>query len=212
MSKTVYEVPMNFGNDLNYVHGPLGRDLWTSHMLFAQDFRKPLILSGEWSDTARYLREHQSEYERPFVGESAWTGTVLDYTDGTLKERIKLSPDGSYAEFVTLGEEDGIYLPEESSTIEKLHDKYMPLIARLHSVKDPRVDILHDAYFVVAPDGRRPVVRGCRALRGPGHRRVNIYADYNPADRMFVAWLVDKTQPMGAIYSEELKKLIVIVK
>ncbi len=134
---------------------------WVYSMLRAQAIGRPLILSGEYSEMLRNFKKKHLEQRKKLVEMHIATGTVLDYNDGTLKERITLNSDGSFAGAdIILGKKDGIYLPEKSEFIWRLHDKYMPLIARLFDVKDPRAELEENSYFEIFSRGFAHVLRG----------------------------------------------------
>lgn len=212
MPQYVFEVPMNFGKDVRWVYGPAEDNNWTNHMLHAQSIGRPVLLSSEWSDTDRHIPQ-QSPLHGRFASRGAYTGTILDYDDGTLKERIILNPDGSFAEIgVVLGEKEGIYLPvdvPDRGQIYALHDKYMPLIAHLFGIepgKDPKRE-LSDTKFLVYPKGRMVISRGDWQDLGGMIRDIRGRDQHESLGRRS-AWFADNKPPEGAITQKEYERFL----
>jgi len=186
---------------------PLDACKWTEQMLKAQGLGRRLSYSNEWSNAQKYLFKHNSEQEQHFIDTIAWTGTVLDFDDETLKEGIILNDDGTIAESRTvLRKKDGILLPHSSEYIKDLDDRYMMLISKLHGLKNPKRDLPDYAYLWVEPNGFRPVVRGHWHWRHRDDGRVDVNANYDPASRSFVARLVDEKRPSTSITKKEYER------
>ncbi len=137
----------------------------------------------------------------------AWTGTVLDFGDETLKERIVLNNDGTIASSRAFGKKDKIVLPHSSAYTKDLPDKCMPLIAYLHGVEDPKRELPDYAYVRVDANGIKPVVRGGWLVDRHGDGRVLVRADYGPAYGGFAAWQVDEKRPEGVITPQEYAEM-----
>ncbi len=181
-------------------------------MLSAQALGKRISYSWEWSVAQRYLRGHQPEQEQKLVDTIAWTGTVLDFSDETLKEGITLNDDGSFKEArIVLGRKDGVFLPPKSAYVKDLDDKYMRLVSHLHGFKDPKRELPDYAYLGVNPnankDGRNPVVRGRWDFRHRLRRHVHVDAGYFAACGRFAAWLVDEKRSDNTITQQEYAEL-----
>lgn len=187
---------------------PMGDNAWGNQMLKAQALGKRPSYSREWSGTQRYMKERQPEQELKLVDTVAWTGTILDFNDGTLKEGITLNDDGSFREVrIVLTGKDGIFLPDESKYVKDLGDEYMGLVSHLHGLKDPKRELPDYAYLWIDPkankDGRNPVVRGRWSILCREDWRVDVKADCDAAGRRFAAWLVDENKPDNAITPAE---------
>lgn len=201
--QTVYKVPVN-AYDIatgelvpadRYLHDqPMDVDLWQNQMLKAQKAGRRIVYSNEWSGIQRYEKSKNPDFEARFVDTVAWTGTVLDFGDETLKEGITLNGDGTIAEAeVVLGRKDKIVLPYENRCVKDLPEDCMPLISYLHGVKDPKRELPDCACIWVTPVGLRNVVRrGDWAWHDDDGRRVAVLTRYVPTDCRFAAWLVDE--------------------
>lgn len=181
-------------------------DTWQNQMLKAHRPRERLSYSNEWSGAQRHYVQSNPEYERQFVEATAWTGTVLDFGDETLKEGIVLNSDGTIASSgKVLGKKDKILLPHSSAYVKDLSDKHMPLVAYLHGVKDPKRKLPDYAYLWLESRGIKPVVRGGWDVGGRGYRRVDVIA--GPADWWFAAWQVDEKRPKNVITPQEYEEM-----
>lgn len=198
-----------------FASSPMGDDTWENQMLKAHARGKRISYSREWSGTQRYMKEHQPEQELKLLNTPAWTGTVLDFNDETLKERISLNPDGSFREArIVLARKDGILLPSESAYVKDLDDKYMPLVAHLHGLRDPKRELPDCAYLWINPKANRgginplvnPLVRG-RSLHDREATRVVVDSYFDVAFRRFAAWLVDEKKPDNVITPAEYAEL-----
>jgi hypothetical protein len=192
-----------------YIHSPKSETGgWHELMLMAQDKGLRLAYSSEWFRGRQYLEKQQPEAEKDFIeGPLEWTGTVLDFTDETLKEGITLNPDGTIKNVKKiLGKEQGIILPYESKCIKDLDDKYMPLVRHLYGVEDPRRDLSGDAYLWINSNGIRPVVRGSWDVPHPGYGRFYVDARYDPADcGWFAARLVSEKDQKTQLLQKNTK-------
>src|SRR3989344_637312 len=178
-----------------YLSGqPMEADYWQNQMLKARRAGRRICYSNEWSGAQRYLREAHQEQELRLADTAAWTGTLLDFEDETLKEGITLNDDGTIRGARTvLGRKDSIVLPHSSAYVKDLDDVHMPLIAYLHGgVINPKRELHNYAYLWITSNGIRPVVRGYWGFRDRDGRRGNVAADYGPAGRGFAAWVVDE--------------------
>lgn len=182
-------------------------------MLKAHRTGRRICYSNEWSSAQRYYIKRNPEFEARFVNTVAWTATVLDYTDETLKEGITLNDDGTIAKADTvLGRKDKIVLPYSSAYVKDLPEDCMPLIAYLHGVTNPKRQLPDYALVSVITRGIRPLVRGSvvRGLWGLHDRnywRVSSYAYYAPVDGRFAAWLVDEKLSENIVTPEEYAAL-----
>ena len=168
---------------------PLGVDFWHNQMLKAQKAGKRISYSNEWSDIYDYLGTRDREFQRHFLDTPSWTGTVLDFTDNTLKEGITLNEDGTIADAkIVLGEKDGIILPRSRCHLRNLDKECLPCFAYLLGIKDPKKELSPDTYMWITPSGIRPVARGMPYPRTDSH--VLIDADYSPKEKWFSAWMV----------------------
>ncbi len=192
-----------------YLHGQqMEADLWQNQMLKAQRTGKRINYSNEWSGAQRYLGQRHPDQELRLVDTVAWTGTLLDYTDETLKEGITLNEDGTIASAkTTLGKKEKVVLPTSSAYVKDLNDTHMPLISYLQGVKNPKRELPDYAYVWVTPSGIRPVVRGVWPWHGRDGGRVAVYAGCAPAGGRFAAWLVDEKLPENAVTLAEYEAL-----
>jgi len=182
-------------------------DIWQNQMSKAQRAGKRLSYSNEWSGAQRHYEQSDPHHEEKFVDTAAWTGTVLDFGDETLKEGIILNPDGTIASAKrVLGQKDKIILPHSSGYVKDMKDGHMPLVAYLHGVKDPKRELPDYAYLWVEFKGIRPAVRG-DWLVGYVGRPVGVNAICGPASRRFAAWQVDEERPKGVITPAEYKEM-----
>ncbi len=176
---------------------PENADTWQNQMIAAQRSRRRLCYSNEWSSAQRhYPRDSREEHK--FITPFVWTGTVLDSTDGTLKEGIIINDDGTIKSAETvLGRNDGIVIPDEGGHLVDFPDMYNSFFAYLYGMRDPRrVLPIRKVYLWMDANGLRPVIRG-GWLEGDSYdRRSSIYANRDPTAR-FAAWQVSDSPPEG---------------
>jgi len=187
---------------------PMSPDTWPNQMLKAQNSGKRLSYSNEWSGAQRQYKQSNPKQDEQFIAEVAWTGTVLDFGDETLKEGIVLNDDGTIASAKkVLGKKDKIVLPPASAYVKDMNDKHMPLIAYLHGVKDPKRELPDYAYLWVESKGIRPAVRGDWFVLNRGNWRVGVLAGFDPVNRRFAAWQVDEERPKDVITTAEYEEI-----
>jgi hypothetical protein len=217
-NEKIFEVPMQIYNistgryetATRYLpEFPKNDLIWKIHVQEAQKSGKWLTTSKEWSAVDRYFAEKEPEQEKRFVYTIAFTGTVLDYRDNTLKEGVVLNPDGTIASAKTvLGEKEGIYLPHKSEYVKNLDGKHMPLISYLYDIKDPKRELPCNAFLEVEASDLRIIVRGgfC-GIYGRDAGRTCISANESPTSWGFAAWFVDETMPENTITPEEYERI-----
>ncbi len=187
---------------------PMGADTWINQMLKAQGARKRLAYSNEWSGAQRHYRKTDAEQEKKLVDTAAWTGTVLDFNDETLKEDIVLNPDGTIASAKTLGKKDKIVLPHASGYVKDLPDACVRLVAYLHGVANPKRELPDYAYVWVNANGIKPVVRSAWLVGRRDGGRVGVDAGCGPAGGGFAAWQVDEKRPENVITPQEYAEML----
>ena len=198
LAEDVFRVSMG-AYGIDFCTRPAVIDLWANHMLEAQAQGKRLISSDEWSKVQRYINFHKRGFERYFSKVPTLTGTVLDYSDGTLKEGVTLNDDGTIKDAkIVLGEKQGIYLPSGGSLVRTLFEprnkgKYVRLMSCLYGLRDPEKELFSSEFdepfvYVRKPEGIIPVVRAPVWPRSPWQATIDI--DGYTRDEFLPTWFV----------------------
>lgn len=175
----------------------MSADSWNNQMLKAQSYGRRIAYSYEWFIARRHFENSSYHQGSGLAYATIWTGTVIDFTDETLKEGIRLNENGTIETArIVLGRKDGIRLPHSNVFLKDLGEEYIPLFSYLTGLKDPKKE-LGDRTFWVADAGIRPVV--CKY----GY----ILSASDNIDESFNAVLVSDTVPRDTVTQETYESL-----